>query len=353
MASPDHNSLREKAAECFLALEVGSTDRLTRLRWRAWLAESAEHRRAVDDCRRAWIASAAAKVPMPGNPELSLDRYDGAVPVAAARAHRLVPQWSDEPPGRLLISRSAWMGMAASLLLAAVIAFHYRPVQQQAPTAVVYETGRGEQRQLTLPDGSVVMLGPEVRLEVQFEPAQRVFRLMRGEALFTAAHEPGRPFLVYAGSGWIEDIGTAFDVRSDPDRVTVTVIQGEVKVGAPGAGPPGSSPWSNLILSRDQQISFGKTTEAVQTVDAAQATAWRGGQIAYIDQPLEKVVSDLRRYSMKDIVLQDPSVGALHYTGTVSVSELDHWATGLTRVYPVQIEVAGDRLLIGPRRKDR
>ncbi|HEX4507168.1 MAG TPA: FecR domain-containing protein [Alphaproteobacteria bacterium] len=348
MASPDHNSLREKAAECFLALEVGSTDRLTRLRWRAWLAESAEHRRAVEDCRRTWIASAAATIQMPGNTELSQDRYDGGIPVAGIRAHRLVPHWSAEPLARPRIPRSAWMGIAASLALAAVITFHYRPVPRQTPTPVVYETGRGQQQQLTLPDGSVVMLGPEVRLEVRFEPSQRVFRLIRGEAIFTAAHDPARPFLVYAGQGWIEDIGTAFDVRSDPDRVTVTVIQGQVEVGTPGAGDQGK-----LILSRDQQISFGAATSAVQTVDATQATAWRGGQIAYIDQPLEKVVSDLRRYSMKDIVLQDPSVGALHYTGTVSVSELDHWAAGLTRVYPVQIEVAGDRLLIGPRRKDR
>ena len=54
---------------------------------------------------------------------------------------------------------------------------------------------------------------------------------------------------------------------------------------------------------------------------------------------------------MKDIVLQDPSVAALRYTGTVSISELDHWAAGLARVYPVQIEVAGDRLLIGAKRQ--
>ena len=74
MALHDDNSLREKAAECFLALEVGATDRLTRLRWRAWLAESAEHRRAVEDCRKAWIVASAAKAQMPGNIDLSLDR---------------------------------------------------------------------------------------------------------------------------------------------------------------------------------------------------------------------------------------------------------------------------------------
>src|ERR1700744_4440791 len=100
MASPDHNSLREKAAECFLALEVGSTDRLTRLRWRAWLAESAEHRRAVDDCRKAWIAAAAARIQPPAQADLSQDYYDGSEPVAVARTHRLVPQWAGEVHGR-------------------------------------------------------------------------------------------------------------------------------------------------------------------------------------------------------------------------------------------------------------
>ena len=208
--------------------------------------------------------------------------------------------------------------------------------------------GRGEQRQLTLPDGSVVALGPEVRLEVQLEPARRVFNLTRGEAIFTAAHDPKRPFLVYAGAGWIEDIGTVFDVRSDPDHVTVTVIQGAVEVGRPGLAAGGT-----LILSRNQQVSFGAASGPVETVDATLTTGWREGQVAYVNQPLEKVVSDLRRYSMKDIVLQDPSIGALRYTGTVSVDELDHWAEGLARVYPVQIQLAGDRLLIAAKRKDR
>jgi len=347
MAILDDSALREKAAQCFMALEVGTTDRLTRLRWRAWLAESAEHRRALEACRESWAAAAGAKAALPTAAELAQDRYSGDVPVASLRLHPPAPRWADEPRSRIHLPRSAWIGLAATLVLAAIAATQYRPAIPDRPAdAVVYETGRGEQRQLTLPDGSVVALGPEVRLEVRLEPDRRVFNLARGEAIFTAAHDPKRPFLVYAGAGWIEDIGTVFDVRSDPDNVTVTVIQGEVEVGGPGAATG-----SNLILARNQQVSFGATTGTVRTVDATLTTGWRAGQVAYVNQPLEKVVSDLRRYSMKDIVLQDPSVGALRYTGTVSVDELDHWAAGLARVYPVQIQLAGDRLLIAPKRK--
>jgi transmembrane sensor len=351
MASPDNSSVREKAAECFLSLEIGTTDRLTRLRWRAWLAESAEHRDAFQACRETWNAAAGAKTEQPGNAELSLDGYDGEVPVAAIRRGRLGLAQPDDMR-RVPLSRGTWMALAASLVLAAVVAIRHHPtaVQPPTPAAVAYETGRGEQRQLTLSDGSVIMMGPEVHLEVELLPTQRIFRLTSGEAIFTAAHDAARPFRVYAGPGWIDDIGTAFDVRSDPAQVTVTVIQGEVEVGTAHQDHADPKP---VRLTRNEQISFGDTRGPVRTVDARQTTAWRDGQLAYIDQPLANVVDDLKRYSMKDIVMPDPSVGALHYTGTVSIGELDHWAAGLARVYPVQIQIQGDRLLISAKRKDR
>lgn len=344
-----NDSLSEKAAECFLSLEVGASDQLTRLRWRLWLAESREHRRAFEAYRAVWQASASAKATQPAETGLARDRYDGETPVSTFLAQTARPAGNDIAHQRLpRIPRSAWMGMAASLLLAAIFFAQRHTTTQpgEPPAPVAYETGRGEERQLTLPDGSVVVMGPQVRLEVELLPAQRIFRLIRGEAIFTAAHDAARPFRVYAGAGWIDDIGTAFDVRSDPDRVTVTVIQGEVEVDMQAAGR--SAP---TRLSRDQQVSFGKTQGPVHAVDAKQATGWRDGQLAYIDQPLEDVVADLQRYSMKDIVMQDPSVRALRYTGTVSVGELDHWAAGLARVYPVQITTESDRLVIAAKRK--
>lgn len=362
MESLQNNSLGEKAAECFLTLEVGASDLRTRLRWRIWLAESPAHRRAFEACREAWKASEGLALEHPTDIELSQDRYEGEVSVALSQTHKFGwDQWSRDAahPRRPRISRTLWGTLAAaSLLVATVAGTQRRPASERPPEPIVYETGRGEQRQLTLPDGSTIMMGPEAHIEVQLLLTQRIFRLTTGEAIFTAAHDPLRPFRVYAGLGWIEDIGTAFDVRSDPDQVTVTVIQGEVEVGTPG---PDSKPGQDqprmaaatIRLSHDQQLSFGMIRGPVHAVDARRTTAWRDGQLAYIDQPLENVVADLRRYSMKDIVMEDPAVGALHYTGTVSIGELDHWATGLARVYPVQVQMLGDRLTIAAKRKDR
>lgn len=348
MKPTENSSLNEQAAECLLALEIGAADPQTRLRWRGWLAESPEHRRAFETCRDLWNAARGLSISRPTALELANDPYDGAQPVAALR-----PGIEASPADPIRrgpqLSRGSWMGLAAaSLLVGAVVAVEYRTADGPTPAPVVYDTGRGEEKQLTLPDGSAIVMGPEAHLEVLMLARERTFKLTSGEAIFTAAHDAARPFRVYAGAGWIEDIGTAFDVRSDPGNVTVTVIQGAVEVGT------GAQAGRNGVrLMRDEQMSFGATRGAIRHVDAGLATAWRDGQLAYIDQPLEKVVADLQRYSMKDIVVQDPSVGALHYTGTVSIGELDHWAAGLARVYPVQVQVAGDRLLLAAKRQDR
>jgi len=354
--------LAEKAAECFLCLEDRDADPQAQRRWRAWLSESPAHRRAFEACRSAWKASAGLDMAWPTAAEIAADTYRGDAPIllpgqrpAGGAARRRDPDAWPRLRDRLAGFRVPLV-TATLLLLAAIIATErgFFGASPDAPN--IYATGRGEQKRLTLSDGSEIMLGPESRLEVRLRPTDRIFHLRAGEAIFTATHNPARPFRVYAGSGWVEDIGTAFDVRSDPDRVTVTVIQGEVAVGAlssDGGDGRQPGPADGVRLIQNQQVSIGAALGPVHAVDASLATAWRDGQLAYIDQPLGSVVADLRRYSMKDIVMQDQSVAALRYTGTVSVNELDQWAIGLARVYPVRIQILGDRLVLAARPGDR
>jgi transmembrane sensor len=240
--------------------------------------------------------------------------------------------------------------VAAAIALVAISVAEF-PRNPRHDDPVVYATVRGEQRRLSLPDGSDVILGPESRLEVRVSPTERNFFLRTGEAIFSATHNAARPFRVYAGAGLIEDVGTAFAVRSGQDQVTVTVIQGEVVV-SPSAGR-GMNPSSfQAHLTKNQQVSYRDRLGPVIGVDATLATSWRNGQLSYIDAPLENVIAELRRYSMKDIVVEDQSLAGLRYTGTVSVSQIDQWAVGLARVYPVRIQVSGDRLVLRDKAGD-
>lgn len=67
---------------------------------------------------------------------------------------------------------------------------------------------------------------------------QREVWLEKGEAFFDVAHNEGVPFVVHTGDRQVTVLGTKFAVRRDGDKVTVTVLQGRVRLEeAKGSSP--------------------------------------------------------------------------------------------------------------------
>src|SRR5579859_277103 len=110
--------------------------------------------------------------------------------------------------------RARWLyGIVAAGLVAAVAAgFAF----QSPPT---FQTRVGEQRLVTLIDGSRVRLNTDSKLVVHFRGRERRVELVRGEAFFEAAHDASRPFVVEADGARVRALGTKFDVRRDSDLV--------------------------------------------------------------------------------------------------------------------------------------
>ncbi|HLG86634.1 MAG TPA: FecR domain-containing protein [Alphaproteobacteria bacterium] len=323
------DTLADKAARCLLCLEDPEALPLDRLRWQAWLAESPAHRAAYEACKALWSLEPSPGLVWPTREELARDPYrgDGPIPIGGFSATK---------PNRRFGTTGAVLAISAMVIAGATWLWPRTP---KAEIRLVV-TARAEQKQLRLADGSEILLGPESRLQMRYGPTERRFDLEGGEAIFTIAHDPARPVRVFAGSGWIEDIGTAFSVQNGKDGTTVAVIQGEVAVtsGAGKADP--------VKLEPNQELTYGAAPGPIRATDSALATGWSRGQFAYIDRPLGEVLADLRRYSLKDIVARDPAVEALRYTGTISVDHLDQWAAGLARVYPIRVESGDGRLIL-------
>src|SRR5690606_28626324 len=114
----------------------------------------------------------------------------------------------------------------------------------------VVRTGVGEQRTVTLEDGSRVSLNTATRLSLHFDRGVRRVRLQSGEALFEVARDPGRPFVVESGDRQVRALGTAFIVRRDAGRIAVTLMEGSVEV-APVGGTAGDEAVSVAQVPRD------------------------------------------------------------------------------------------------------
>ncbi len=76
-------------------------------------------------------------------------------------------------------------------------------------------TAAGEQRVLTLDDGSRLTLAGDSAINLDLVDHQRHVTLLRGRAYFQVASDPHRPFLVEAGEARVRVTGTRFEVRRD------------------------------------------------------------------------------------------------------------------------------------------
>jgi transmembrane sensor len=311
--------------------------------WQQWLAESPENRRAFRTLEDLWenIGESAVR-PWPSVRELSSDRYTGEVPLH---------QWlSRQRPGYPFIA----LALAAALAVITVAGFRMDSIRQlwrgPATQIATVQTERAEDREISLRDGSQLTVGAESLVNVEITEAARNVVLESGVAYFEVAQDARRPFVVRAGEGVITALGTAFNVRHVGERTVVTVTEGKVKVVAAPVGGAGQA--SETILSAGHQLSYGSRMQPLLTSpDPTIATAWRGGRLKYLDEPLKFVVPDVTRYARRQITIEDPAIGELRYTGTVMPAEIDDWLKSLARTFPVEVRhVADDEVRLSARR---
>jgi transmembrane sensor len=136
-----------------------------------------------------------------------MQRLWNAFPEAGASS------WHPPSLGNRLKHRNKLMALAASVVLLVGVAgwFALRYSDNR-----VLETAVGEQRRITLADGSQVDLAPDSRVSTRFTLARRDVRLVRGQAFFVVAHNAVRPFIVHANNLTVTAVGTEFDVRISP-----------------------------------------------------------------------------------------------------------------------------------------
>ena len=116
-------------------------------------------------------------------------------------------------------SRARWgIALVCACVIGSTIFWGWRINEKAVSLAASAGTAR---RAVTLPDGSLVDLGPKTMVTVDFRRDQRRLQLYPGEAYFAVQSDQKRPFVVRVGSLNVTAVGTAFDVKRELDRVSV------------------------------------------------------------------------------------------------------------------------------------
>lgn len=207
-----------------------------------------------------------------------------------------------------------------------------------------YRTEIGEQRLVTLPDGSEVRLNTQSHLQLRFTREGRDVDLLSGEALFNVAKDRERPFRVHADSAIVQAVGTRFNVDKHADRLFVTVFDGSVRVALPG--PP-----SYTELTRVAPLQAGEMLEVQRRVRGselhitmpapevlARRASWASGILTFVNEPLANVVAEMNRYNRKQIVIDDPAIAGLLIGGRFTATDLRTFVDSLPSFVSVEIE---------------
>jgi transmembrane sensor len=393
-------SILEEASEWFIDFNEDVVTAAGREEFNRWLRRSPEHVRAFLQISALWEEAGMVRQ----RPNIHIDDL-----LARARAEHNVyalelaagdritnpASAEDESAKRApaavrerASARGRWFAAAASIVVVVAggaIAWYseYR--------GSTYATQVGEQRSITLADGSSVELNSRSRIKVRFTETQRSVDLVEGQALFTVAKDAARPFVVASGDTRVRAVGTQFDVYRKREGTVVTVVEGRVAVASNLTGVRSSGPVSSeavesersatreaqersalhegrgvptkldgpgwrageVLLAAGEQLRITAVAiEPAKLANVAAATAWTDKKLIFESTPLREVVEEFNRYNRQQLVIRDPDLYDFHISGVFPSTDPGRIVEFLRQRFGVTMNRSRDEIEIFRRERD-
>ncbi len=323
--SPE-NTINLEAAAWVAKLDSGDMSEAAQTALKAWVSRSPKHKRQLYFLANMW---------------------DG-----------IDDMWNEEilsTPEKSELREAFWeksrgaLAMAASIILVFLSLFMINDQGRDEVLNIVYTSHIGEQKIVTLDDGSTISLNTDTQVEILFSKNKRKVRLLKGEALFEVTKDKSRPFLVYAGSGVVRAVGTAFVVQLHAKKVEVTVTEGRVELSTykQGGGDVdmkemlAENPQVLATLDAGQYAEFNTVIETIVPIEKEEIErnlSWQHGQVIFDGERLDKVVEDINRYTELEIIVSDAQAKKILISGYFLTSDVKVILRSLETGFGINVE---------------
>ncbi|EJM73250.1 Fe2+-dicitrate sensor, membrane component [Pseudomonas sp. GM49] len=301
----DHQAL-EEAADWLIRLSEGELSETERAEWECWKI-------STPDRGRAWARAQLLQTKL------------GGLPASLAMSAL------DRPSSP---ERRAALGKLAMILAILPAGWGSWKLAESQQWSADYRTTVGQQRELTLADGSKITLNTDTAIDVLFDASQRLIHLREGEILVQTAADISplaRPFLVSTRQGRMQALGTRFTVRELQPRTHLAVLDGAVKVelAENRQGTP-------LVINAGQRTDFSSKTFGGVTAVDRYIGAWTQGLLMADKMRLADFVAELTRYR-RGFVRLDPAIADLRISGAYPISDTQRTLNMLAQTYPILV----------------
>lgn len=193
-----------------------------------------------------------------------------------------------------------------------------------------YRTAVGEQRELTLPDGTRLWLNTDTAVRLHYSTEARELTLVRGEVLVTTAAAP-RPWRLRSHAGTAQPLGTRFTVRDHGDHLLVRVHEGRVAL------TPRTHTDATLTVPASHRARLWPDHTGPLEQDHGGAPTWPRGMLVADNQRLADFLNELARYR-PGLLHCDPAVADLRLVGAYPLHDTDRVLEALASSLPVRIQ---------------
>ncbi len=288
----------------------------------AWLDETPERRALHASMRATWRSDAltAACVQIAdASPAPRRTRLSGVRRLAGR-------QWP------------IWAAAAAAAALVIAVVPGVRP-SSPAPRHII-TTVAARTEPVELADGSQVALNARTQIAVRVDHRQRRAALRHGAAHFDIATD-ARPFVVDAGAVEIEVLGTVFTVDRWRQGVTITILEGQVRV---------STPLETLELAAGEGLRV-RASGSAETFrfDPDTHLDWRTDWVIADGMGWNEFIAKLQRHAPYDIDVDDVLLADKRVNGRFRLSQTDATLTLVAELYGLELQREEGVVRLRPR----
>lgn len=308
-----------------------------------WLAADSRHRAALARLDATWSTLQQLRDFRPHSvrhPDSDLIRVQRPLP----RRKYVVPAFS----------------AAAAALFVAILWWFSSARVAPIGTPQIFSTASDGYSSVVLADGSHLELNASTEVQVSFTSKARRVRLVKGEAYFTVAKEPARPFTVEVGKVAVRAVGTAFNISLLAAAVDVVVFEGKVKVTdlpflgagkARSAGSPSRYPDllvanERLLIPTDESSSRRLSSETVTMPALLEAISWKERRLVFAETPLSEVIMQFNRLNRVQVLLGDESLADRPVGGNFQADNLEMFVNLLVKTQEIAAERPSDDVII-------
>ena len=211
---------------------------------------------------------------------------------------------------------------------------------------VAIHVPRGTQKQIILPDGTVVTLNAESRLAYDCSRFGEKERLVffDGEGLFDVAKDSLHPFVVQSDKLSTHVLGTVFNIRNyKTEDPKVTLLSGSLKVVSLHNNESlNINPGEQAVLTEKNHL------RSVTTSQTNAITSWHNGEFYFDNQTLAEILCELGRWYNVSIIFKDKTSmnDRLHFKAYRN-EQLSSIVELLNYISKHPIIIANDAIIVG------